>query len=303
MKNKFKIIENIALILFFVVWTGVAIFFWLKIAGHIENKEIVKNGITLNAEVVDYDTNMSINKVNYYYMTYMFEIDGEAFYGQTSTTYKLNEVTNTETIEIKFYNGKSIEADYDQPKDLKFSVLFLVVTSVLSLVFAIILFLKVYKKIYSYRTEHKGNLTTATVVNVRHSSTATTKILGKVKVCNYYSITCKFTKKDGKVFEGKAIGTYAEDVTNYFKNLNEIKIKYIGNKFVIVEPTEGIDIYKNTAEMQIEDKPDYNKDVIYFECENCGEIVIPNNDATCPKCLKIIRKYKEINKDVENWKC
>ena len=31
MKNKFKIIENIAFILFFVVWTGVAIFFWLKI--------------------------------------------------------------------------------------------------------------------------------------------------------------------------------------------------------------------------------------------------------------------------------
>ena len=81
MKNKFKIIENIAFILFFVVWTGVAIFFWFKIAGHIENKEIVKNGITLNAEVVDYDTNMSINKVNYYYMTYMFEIDGETFYG------------------------------------------------------------------------------------------------------------------------------------------------------------------------------------------------------------------------------
>lgn len=306
-KHLSKVFKYVFLIIFFVVFFGISIIFWGMIAKHFENKNIVKNGVVINAEVVGYETNTSINDVNYYYVKYTFEYESVTYNGTSSTNFTLDEVVNLHNIDIKFYNGKSIEATYSKPKELNVEIVFLVLTTCIGLTSGLILAIDIAKTIGNKNLAKTGTLITATVTGVKYISTTTVRTMNNVSVEQYYKIKCRYKMLSGEIVEDFTKQTYAKDEAIYLRDLKKIQIKYKNKKFVIVEPIQISDVDKELKSKQTEDN---DIDTLFFECETCGEIVEPTQDGLCPKCNNVISKFKDKksiisqqkgnNDDVEN---
>ena len=138
--------------MFFIasIWLVVSIAMLSKTTEHFSNKTIVNKGTIVEATVIDakIDNTFSNNGTRYWYINYYYFEDGVKIEGRTSSFYIDDEVENIgETIKVKVYKGKSIEADYRITPKLEMFLTFGLIALAPGLGFSIAGICLIYKSI------------------------------------------------------------------------------------------------------------------------------------------------------------
>lgn len=287
MKAKNKLVTFITLGVA-VIWAVIAVVLFLQLDSHFSNKEIVKNGKTVEATVTgsEQDTSFSVNGEYYYYMTYYYFENGRRVDAKTSSSFKENQVSKVgEVIQVKVYNGKSIEATYESGPGVSVLAIFGGVAGAASLGFAIACACCIGKNVSIKRLSANGVKTTA-IFKASHIDSYSNNV-ARCKV--------EYTFKDDTGFDRceYSIGFCTEDERDYLRSLGQFEIAYNNKSSVIVEDLVN---RKDVEEARLNVVMGDSEHDEMYECEACLSIVKPNQNGTCPNCGNYIREYIIRNK-------
>lgn len=270
--NKFKYFF-IAFFLIFAIGFGIPSFFlFSSLNNHFNNKKIVNNGTICEATPMDFSSNITVNNVKYYSITYSFEVDGSFYAGQTSTQYTIANVQNifkNNKLEIRYdKNFDSIESDYTFSKGAKQEVIFSSIFAIVDLGFWIVVIVLVVKEIISLCTTKFGKKIEATFGSIKPGFA--------INGYPYYKISYFWT--DSK-------GNFREDCSGSNYTLDEAKLFESAKTFQILSWKKSSKIFSKPNQLKYkQEKP--QTEVIeeqFITCEYCGANY-PNNVIKCSNC-------------------
>lgn len=254
------------------------------VSKHFQTKSIVKNGEPINGIVLEYREGSIINNVQKYYIVYEYELDGQKKVGETGSIYNLETAGNMTTIKLYLYKGQVRAAD-----DLGDKEVYLSFVAIAPLGFGIMCFVFGIKFVKGIKNSSRkpiagGTITTATYID-SYSNTRINRV-------RYYKIRCKFTNLNGQAVEEYAQGLFSPHEKTYLKAKGNFQISYLGNRVVIIENLDGIEIsiFDNKPTISLDENAGdiIKENVEHFQCERCGQIVKPNSDGFCPLCGELI---------------
>lgn len=275
--------------LFSVVWTGIAILLiCLTVPEMLADYKIINNGEKLTAVVVDarVDTSYTENGKNYWYMVYDYEYQGKVYRDTTSSSYDENEVLDAgETLEILYYNGDAVQADYEMPNSYIFLMIFIVVSLGVGVGMGIAAVRSFKKSGHSKRLKESGQRTKAKFVSTYSNY--------KVNNVPYYRVKYTYTDGFGINREEKSLGYVSRDEAYYLEQLGEFEIAYDGKASVIVEDLIDrkpitMENYEHVEPLAEESTTVVNTNTKH-QCPSCGAVAMPNSDGSCPYCGAYIR--------------
>jgi hypothetical protein len=217
-------------------------------------------------------------------MSYKFEYNGETVYGRTSDSFTKEElIKKGETIEIKYYNGKSIEASYTKDETLTTKIIF---GSVFVGIAGVLIILAIvnYSKVSKYNKLAKNGRTFRVKVDRSH-------VDHTMNGSPRYKIGYILHDEMGNENLCYSLGVFTAEQTKYLESLDKISVIYDGKSSLIVENLNNTQIHHQIVEPIRE-----TNDIKMYECEHCGDIVEPDEMGICPTCGKEISEYIIRNK-------
>lgn len=268
-KNKLPFL--IFLLIFAVAFSFPSIFLFSSIHDHKVAEQIAKDGTVTKATPIDYGTNLTVNDVPYYYITYEFEVDGVTYYGQTSSKYKSDEyyfVFNAGYLEIAYNeNFDSIEADYTLTTALKTEIIMLSIFGIVDLGFWIAILVFVIKIIKHGILNLVGKSAEATFVSMKPGIIINNVPMYKVSYCWRNNI--------GEVCEDITGSDYTLTQARAFEIAGKFDILYHKNKSRIVSKPNKLFFQQAESEHLTETD--------YFVCDYCGSMSKSTN-TRCNSC-------------------
>lgn len=265
------------LLLIFAIFSVIG---WVQVSKHAINKNIVENGTELQAEVVEYKSNIKLDGTKYYYVTYSYYYGGKKYTEKSSTSYTLEQVKDLEQITIKYYNGKTIEAGYTKDKRYNMMFTFSIIFTCATVGFLVAIIVNLSQSRELNNIKKSGTRT----VGMFKASSVNAFVKGEPR----YKIECVFRDNLGNVRQEFSLGQCDEKLRDYLKKLNNIEIAFDDKHCVIVEDMSKEKRHENT-------NPE-KEDTEYYECDSCLSIVKPSKDGVCPNCGNYIREYIIKNK-------
>lgn len=282
----FKIVFSI----FSIVWTGVAILLIsLVLPGIIQDYMVVNKGEKLEAVVTGAyeDTSYTENGKHYWYMTYQYNYEGKNYKGKTTSAYDENEVLEKDAvIEILYYDGMTIQADYTLSNSNIFFGIFTLISLAIGIGFGCAAIASAKKDRKLNKIKETGKRTTATYITSYSNL--------KVNNVPYYKIKYKYTDSYGIERTEESLGHCSRDEAEYLEALTEFQIAYEGGQSVIVEDFVNRKSLHEILERQEGDMEHVAplsidpvapvKEDIKRECPNCGAVATVTSNGTCPYC-------------------
>lgn len=290
----FNWLKQILLPLIALILIGICFFFYGMIGEHFENKKIVKNGVEIEAEVVSYNSDLRINNNLYYYLNYKFEYNGEIHSGRTSTNYTRSTASSTKTLTIKYYNGKSIEANYTKPKAFTMTIIAATLLSFIAVALICPAIVDLSHIIQAKHLLRSGKIANAHFVSGRVNM----YVNGKA---TYFKIVLEYLNDNNEKQESTSLGYCNYEQLLYLKSKKSFEVRYNNKHCIISEPIEkhpdlsNVDVSFTITNEKVLKK--LQKNISNYKCEHCLHIVKPNSDGSCPNCGKIIQQYLNKNDD------
>lgn len=276
------------IVMFFMasIWLVVSIAMLSKTTEHFNNKTIVNKGTIVEATVIDakIDNTFSNNGTKYWYINYYYFEDGVKTEGRTSSFYIDDEVENIgETIKVKVYKGKSIEADYRITPKLEMFLTFGLIALAPGLGFSIAGICLIYKSKAFKKLFKTGQRTIATFKSAHIESYFN----------NVPRFQIEYTFKDDTGFERCEFskGLCFEEDKDYLRKLGRFEVAFNYKSSVIVE---DLDNKKDVGAVSVVRGNSTSEEM--YECEACLAIVKPHQNGECPACGNYIREYIIRNK-------
>ena len=88
MKNS-KVFMFFFFLVFAIAFSMPAFFMIPQISEHFKYENIMKNGTQIEATALGAYSNIKVNDEKIYYIEYSFKVDGNTYYGKTSSRYRI----------------------------------------------------------------------------------------------------------------------------------------------------------------------------------------------------------------------
>lgn len=282
MKN-FEKTLYIFLAIFAVAFLIPVIFCIVEAFTSLSYKKIVNNGIETIAYVNTdnpMSSNLTVNEVKYYQINYYFEVDGQVYYGSTSSNYTLsraNEILSNGSLKIKYIRHKntykSIESNYTSGPANTGRLISLISFGLIDAIIWCIFIIKTVKAIQCLVISKKGTIKEATFV-----SSASGVVYNNVPM---YHINYVWTNDSGKTIEGSSADNYTKSEADLFEQIKVFAIKTIGNKSIV--ESKPFQLSSTFKEKELSDRVEKELDNKFVECEYCHS-TYDIKLSKCPTC-------------------
>ncbi len=268
---------KVFLFLFFLVFAvafAMPVFFMISPILEIpEKNDILENGVTITAEVVDgtQSSSITVNDVAYYSVQYEFIVDGTPHYGKTTQRYTRSEVNNLKFVTIK-YNPetfKSVEVDYQAKTDpeIKTSIMLIAICGVLDIIFWIVEIVLIIQFIKLGIVALKGKEYTAKFIAIKPGVVYNGTPM--------YSIAYSWVDVIGEVLEGESGDDYTLNEAHAFELAGQFKIMAYGNISKITSKPSKM-LFKQAKEENVSVEN-------YYVCPYCNSM-LPADATKCTAC-------------------
>ncbi|MBR2468045.1 MAG: hypothetical protein IKB42_03300 [Clostridia bacterium] len=196
-------------------------------------QEIVKNGTITTATPVNKYSNLTVNDVKYYYITYTFEVDGVTYEGETSPRYTESQAYSV----FKSGNGitiaydkdfNSIEANYTITEATKVEIIMLSIFALVDLGFWITVIVFVVKIIKHGLLNLLGKKEEATFVAIKPGIVVNNVPKYRINYCwrNDLGEVCEdTTDSDYTLSQARAFEIAGKFDILYYKKMSRITSK------------------------------------------------------------------------------
>lgn len=280
-KNKLPLL--IFILIFAISFSIPSIFLFSSISDHKTAQEIVKTGTKTNATPTDYGTNLTINDIPYYYITYEFKVDGVTYFGKTSPKYKSNEyyyVFKQGYIEIAYNeNFESIESDYTLTSALKTEFIMLGIFGVVDLCFWIAVIVFIVKIIKNGILNLLGKRAEATFISMKPGIIVNNVPMYRVSYC--------WRNNLGEICEGITDSDYTLTQARAFEIAGKFDILYHKTISKIVSKPNKLFFQQAENEHLVETD--------YFVCDYCGSM----SKTTSLRCSSCGAPQKNTSKKIK----
>lgn len=272
MKNA-KIFLFLFFLVFAVVFAMPMFFMITPILEIPEKKEILENGVTITADVVDGTQNsgITVNDVEYYSVQYQFVVNDTYYYGKTTQRYTRAEANNLKNVTIK-YNPetfKSVEIDYDAKTDpeIQTTLILIIICGVFDIIFWIIEVVLIIQFIKLGIVSIKGKEYTAKFVAIKPGVVYNGTPM--------YRVAYSWVDVIGEVKEGESGDDYTLNEAHAFELAQEFKILAYGNISKISSKPSRM-IFKKAKKENVTEEN-------YYICPYCNSM-LPSNTTKCTSC-------------------
>ncbi len=282
MKNS-KVFMFFFFLVFAIAFSMPAFFMIPQISEHFKYENIMKNGTQIEATVLGAYSNIKVNDEKIYYIEYSFKVDGNTYYGKTSSRYRIYQaqsILKKEKIQVK-YDKKfnSCEADYKIDSSSYMLIVGCSIFTLADLGFWITEIVFIVQFVKYIIVSIKGKKYVAQFISINPSVI--------VNGTPLYKIAYSWIDEDGEVHDDEK-GDYTFNEASTYEMVKEFNISACGNISKILDkPSKLIkrNLNNTEPEAKIED---------YYECPYCGSIF--NYGASrCYSCGAPVRK-KQKNK-------